>query len=286
MSANRWNRHAALGVGLGLRAAHVEAILAAPAPVVPFFELLAENFLGEGGRPRDTLARVGAVYPLVPHGVSLYVGSADGVDRAHLRRLRALADRVDAPWVTEHLCWGAAGGRTSHELLPLPFTPAVVRLCAEAIREVQDTLGRPFAIENVSSYLAWRDSTMTEADFVAEVAEAADCGILLDVNNVYVSAVDHGFDPRAYLARIPAERVAQLHLAGHVAEEGYLLDTHDQPVAEPVWALYAEALARLGPTPTIVEWDGDVPPLVVALAEVERARAIAAAVSPEVAGAR
>jgi hypothetical protein len=198
----------------------------------------------------------------------------------------ALADRVDAPWVTEHLCWGAAGGRTSHELLPLPFTPAVVRLCAEAIREVQDTLGRPFAIENVSSYLAWRDSTMTEADFVAEVAEAADCGILLDVNNVYVSAVDHGFDPRAYLARIPAERVAQLHLAGHVAEEGYLLDTHDQPVAEPVWALYAEALARLGPTPTIVEWDGDVPPLAVALAEVERARAIAAAVSPEVAGAR
>lgn len=262
-------------IGLGLRAAHVEAILASPTLVVDGFEILAENYDGDGGRPRDALAQLGARYPLVPHAVSTYIGSADGLDRAQLRRLRRLADAVDAPWVTDHLCWGAAGGRTSHDLLPLPSTPAVVRLCADAIRAVQDALGRPFAIENVSSYLAWRESTMPEWEFVAAVADAADCGILLDVNNVYVAAVNHGFDPRTYLAHVPAARVVQLHLAGHSVEDGYLLDTHDQPVADPVWALFAEALARLGPIPTIIEWDGDVPPLEVALAEVARARAIA-----------
>lgn len=274
MTAPRRHPHRDLGVGLGLRAAHVDD-LCASAPEVGWLELLAENYLVDGGRPLETLERIGRRYPLVVHAVGLYVGSADGVDRAHLARVRALADRVDARWVTDHLCWGAVDGRTSHDLLPLPYTREVVALCADAIRAVQDTLGRPFAIENVSSYLAWRESTMPEWEFVAAVADAADCGILLDVNNVYVAGVNHGFDPRAYLANVPATRVVQLHLAGHTIEDGYLLDTHDQPVADPVWALFAEALARLGPVPTIVEWDGDVPPLEVALAEVARARAIA-----------
>ena len=262
-------------IGLGLRAAHVDELLASPTPVVDGFELLAENFFGDGGRPRATLDRLRGRYPLVPHAVSTYVGAADGLDRAHLRRLRALADAVDAPWVTDHLCWGAAAGRTSHDLLPLPYTPAAARVCVDAIREVQDVLGRRFAIENVSSYLTWREATMPEWAFLAEVAEAADCGVLLDVNNVYVAAVNHGFDPRTYLAAVPAARVVQLHLAGHAARDGYLLDTHDQPVADAVWSLYAETLARLGPVPTILEWDGDVPPLAEVLAEVARARAIA-----------
>lgn len=270
-----WPLHRDLGVGLGLRAAHVDD-LCATAPDIGWLELVAENYLVDGGRPLESLERIGRRYPLVVHAVGLYVGSADGVDRAHLARVRGLADRVDARWVTDHLCWGAVDGRTSHDLLPLPYTREVAALCADAIRAVQDTLGRPFAIENVSSYAQWRESTMTEWDFVAEVAEAADCGILLDVNNVYVSATNHGWDPQAYLARLPASRIAQLHLAGHAPHDGYLIDTHDRAVADPVWALYADAVARFGPAPTLLEWDADLPPLATLLDEAARARAIAA----------
>lgn len=284
MSANRFNRHSALGVGVGLRGAHVEHVLTT-APVVDWFEIVAENFIADGGRPRDTLERVGARYPVIPHGVSLYVGSADGVDRDHLRRLKALARRVDAPWVSDHLCWGSVDGRTSHDLLPLPYTRGVARLCARAIREVQDTLEVPFAIENVSSYAEYRASTMTEWEFLAEVADQADCGILLDVNNIYVSSVNHGFDARVYLAAIPVERVAQLHLAGHAPHDGFIIDTHDRPVAAPVWDLYAETLARLGPTPTLLEWDAALPSFEEVQAEAAKAAAILATAARPVARA-
>lgn len=283
-AVTRWSTHRALGVGVGLRAAHVDELCATSAPV-GWLELLAENYLVDGGRPLATLERIGQRYPLVVHAVGLYVGAADGVDRTHLARLRTLADRVDARWVTDHLCWGSVDGRTSHDLLPLPYTREVAALCADAIRRVQDTLGRPFAIENVSSYARWRASTMTEWDFLAEVAEAADCGILLDVNNVYVSCTNHGWDASTYLARLPAARIAQLHLAGHTTRDGYLIDTHDHPVADPVWALYADAVARFGPVPTILEWDADLPPLATLLDEVARAAAIRAAASQDYARA-
>jgi len=275
MSANRFNAHARLGVGLGLRAPHVAQVLA-ERPAIDWFEVVAENFMVDGGRPRDTLERVTACYPVIPHGVALYLGAAQGLDRAHLARWKALVARVRPPWISDHLCWGSVDGGTSHDLLPLPYTPEVARLCAAAIREIQDTLEVPFAVENVSSYAEFRGSTMPEWAFLAEVAEKADCGILLDVNNVYVSSVNHGFDPRAYLAAIPAERVAQLHLAGHAAQHGFIIDTHDRPVAEPVWQLYAETIARLGPTPTLLEWDAELPSLAALAAEAARAAAILA----------
>jgi uncharacterized protein len=275
MAANRFNAHARLGVGVGLRAPHVEDVLA-ERPPIGWFEIVAENFMVDGGRPLDTLARVGAHYPIIPHGVALYVGAAQGLDPAQLARWKALIGRVRPPWISDHLCWGSVDGGTSHDLLPLPYTPEVAALCAEAIRRVQGTLEVPFAIENVSSYAEFVDSTMTEWQFVAEVAERADCGILLDVNNVYVSSVNHGFDPRAYLAAIPAERVAQLHLAGHAPQRGFIIDTHDRPVADPVWQLYAETVARLGPTPTLIEWDAQLPSLAALCAEAARAAAILA----------
>lgn len=276
MSSNRHNAYSTLGVGVGLRAPHVEHVLA-KAPRVAWFEVIAENFMVQGGRPRQNLERVRERYPVIPHGVALYVGSAGGLDREHLRRWAELIRRVDPPWVSDHLCWGSVDGRTSHDLLPLPYTPEVARLCAEAIREIQDTLERPFAIENVSSYAEFRASTMTEWQFLAEVAERADCGILLDVNNIYVSSVNHGFDPRTYLRAIPAERVAQLHLAGHAPHDGFIIDTHDRPVADPVWDLYAEALELLGPTPTLLEWDDQLPTFPELEAEAAKASALLAA---------
>jgi uncharacterized protein len=275
MSANRFNAYARLGVGIGLRAPHVEHVLA-ERPAVAWFEIVAENFMVDGGRPRATLDRVSAHYPVVPHGVALYVGAAQGLDRAHLERWKPLVRRVRPPWISDHLCWGSVDGGTSHDLLPLPYTREVAKLCAAAIREVQDTLEVPFAIENVSSYAELAGSAMTEWQFVAEVAELADCGILLDVNNVYVSSVNHGFDPRTYLAGIPAERVAQLHLAGHAAQHGCIIDTHDRPVAEPVWQLYEETIARLGPTPTLLEWDAELPSFEALCSEAARAAAILA----------
>jgi uncharacterized protein len=277
MSANRFNSHSQLGVGIGLRAPHVEHVLA-ELPAVDWFEIVAENFMVEGGRAFDTLDRVRPHYPLLPHGVAMYVGAAQGVDRAHLRRWKELVRRIEPPWMSDHLCWGSVDGRSSHDLLPLPYTGEVAKLCAAAIREVQDTLELPFAIENVSSYAEFRDSTMTEWQFLVEVAEQADCGILLDVNNVFVSSVNHGFDPRAYLRAIPSERVAQIHLAGHAAHHGFIIDTHDRPVAEPVWQLYQETLAQLGPTPTLLEWDSQIPSFQEIQAESAKAAAILAQV--------
>jgi uncharacterized protein len=272
MAGNRFNAYSDLGVGVGLRGPHLRDILDRTPPV-GWFEIIAENYLGDGGRPLHMLDRVMASYPVVQHGVSLYLGSAQGLDREHLRRLKALVRRTGTPWMSDHLCWGSVDGMTSHDLLPLPYTPEVARRAADAIRMVQDTLEIPFAVENVSSYAEYRASTMTEWEFVTEVAERADCGILLDVNNIYVSSVNHGFDPLAYLDGVPHGRVAQIHLAGHARHDRFIIDTHDHPVADPVWDLYARAIERCGPTPTLLEWDARLPSLDELLAEAAKASA-------------
>lgn len=265
-------------IGLGLRARHVRELLAdrrgaVDCPVeVGFLELLAENYMVEGGRPLEVAERIAARYPTILHGVGLYLGNAEGVDRAHLQRLTALAKRTNARWVSDHLCWGSVGGVTTHDLLPLPYTREAVALCVDGIRAVQDALGVPFIVENVSSYAAWRESEMEEWAFVSEVVEGADCGLLLDVNNIYVSALNHGFDALDYLDGIPAERVAQIHLAGHSRHTDCVIDTHDGPVDDAVWSLYAEALRRTGSVPTMLEWDAHIPPLAEVLREARRAR--------------
>ena len=258
MTANRFNGYTDLGVGIGLRPPHYPHILE-HAPPVAWFEIISENFMVDGGRPLAILDRILERYPVVQHGVSMYFGSADPLDREHLARLKALVRRTRTPWLSDHLCWGSVDGRYTHDLLPLPYTWEAVRVCAERIRQARDVLEVPVVVENVSSYAEFLESQMTEWQFLAEVAERADCGILLDVNNVYVSARNHGFDPRAYVDAVPADRVAQIHLAGHSTFEDYLLDTHDQPVADPVWELYRRAIERCGPTPTLLEWDDRIP---------------------------
>jgi len=264
------------GTGIGLRKEHFDASLAGDPSCrdVDFFEAISENFMIAGGRPLAVLERVRRDHPLALHGVSLSVGSAEPLDRAYLRRLKELVDRFQPAIVSDHLCWTRAGGHNSHDLLPLPFTREAARLCSSRILEVQDYLGRRILVENVSSYLEHAASEMTEADFVSAVAEEADCGILLDVNNLYVNARNHGIDPRAYLKTLPADRVAQIHLAGHEDHGDLVMDTHDGPVCDAVWRLYAEAVARLGGVATLVEWDANVPELPVVVAEARRAEAI------------
>ncbi len=260
-----------LGLGLGLRAPHAREILRRRPPL-GFLELLTENHL-DSDSPRGELAcELAAAYPVVLHGVSLNLGSVDPLDLAYLRRVAALAERTRARWVSDHLCFTGVGGRNSHDLLPIPYTEATLRHVALRVRAVQQLLGRPLALENPSSYLRFRSSTLSESEFLARLCAEADCALLLDVNNVYVSAVNHGFDPEAYLAELPAERVVQIHLAGHSARGGLLIDTHDAPVAAPVWELYASALRRFGRVSTLLEWDASIPPLDALLAELGRAQ--------------
>jgi uncharacterized protein (UPF0276 family) len=265
-----------LGFGLGLRVEHYEAILAEE-PAVDWFEVLTENYLVPGGKPLDYLMRIRARYPLAMHGVSLSIGSTAPLDREYLRQLKTLAARVEPAWVSDHLCWTGVAGRNTHDLLPLPYTEEALAHVVERVRTVQDFLGRRILLENVSSYVAFRDSRLTEWEFLREVAERADCLILLDVNNIYVSAVNHEFEPLAYLGAIPAERVQQIHLAGHEDHGDYLVDTHDHPVPDPVWQLYAAAVRRMGPVSTMIERDDHIPPLAELCAELEQARACAAA---------
>ncbi|HZE88330.1 MAG TPA: DUF692 domain-containing protein [Verrucomicrobiae bacterium] len=248
----------ALGHGVGLRRDHFERVLAAPTRV-GWFEVISENFMVKGGRPLDVLTRVRRDYPVVLHGVSLSIGTTDPLDDAYLARLKALAARVEPAWVSDHLCWTGVGGHNAHDLLPLPYTEESLAHVASRVARVQETLGRRIALENVSSYLTYTASAMTEWDFLRAVAEKADCGILLDVNNVFVSAVNHGFDPAAYLDALPVERVWQFHLAGHSDHGTHLLDTHDHPVRDEVWDLYRRAVARFGAVPALVEWDGNIP---------------------------
>lgn len=263
-----------LGFGLGLRPVHYPAILDSRPPV-DWFEIISENYLVPGGRPLHFLDAIRERYPIVMHGVSLSIGAPGPLNREYLRELKKLADRVDPPWFSDHLCWTGAHGKNLHDLLPLPYTEEAIRHVAVRIREVQEFMERPMLIENVSSYLTYRDSTLSEWDFLVAVAERADCGILLDVNNIYVSSFNHGFDPLAYLNAVPVPRVWQIHLAGHTNYGDYIIDTHDHPIVDPVWELYAHAVRRFGPVSTMIERDDHIPPLPELLAELDQVRRIA-----------
>ncbi len=268
-----------LGFGLGLRPEHYLEVLDGR-PAVDWFEIISENYLVDGGKPLHYLDRIREHYPMVMHGVSLSIGGSDPLDFEYLAALKRLAARVEPAWVSDHLCWTGIDGRNLHDLLPLPYTEEAIAHVAERVGRVQDCLGRRILLENVSSYVTYTDSCVSEWEFLSAVAERADCCILLDVNNVYVSAHNHGFDPLAYLDGVPGERVRQIHLAGHSHHGPLIIDTHDHPVPDPVWALYAEAIARLGPVSTMIERDDDIPPLDVLLGELARARLLAGSASP------
>jgi uncharacterized protein (UPF0276 family) len=267
---------APLGHGIGLRPKHYPRILEGQR--ADWFEVISENFMIPGGRPLAVLEQVRADTPVVLHGVSLSIGSTDALNLAYLDDLARLIARVEPSWVSDHLCWGSHGRRYAHDLLPLPYTEEAIDHVVGRVREVQDRLGRRILLENVSSYVAFRHSTMPEWAFISAIAEQADCGILLDVNNVFVSAVNHGFRAADYLAGLPADRIGQIHLAGHSDHGTHLLDTHDAPVRSEVWDLYRDAVRRFGALPTLVEWDDHVPPIEDVLAEAERARAAEAQV--------
>jgi uncharacterized protein len=262
-----------LGIGVGLRVPHYNAILK-DLPQVDWFECISENFMIDGGKPMYHLDAVREHYPMILHGVSMNLGSSDDLDAKYLKRLRALIDRVNPAWFSDHLCWGGVSGVNLHDLLPLPMTKKVAHHVADHIKQVQDEIGRIFVIENVSSYLTYRADEMPEWDFVSLVAETADCGLLFDVNNIYVSSRNHGFDPRVYVENIPHERVVQMHLAGHTDKGNYILDTHSDHVCPEVWELYRLACEKIGPCSTLIEWDDNIPELDVLLAEAELAKKI------------
>lgn len=273
MSALDWPR---LGFGVGLRAEHYPHVLA-QRPSVDWFEAITENYLDSGGRPLHVLEEVRRDYPLALHGVALSIGSTDPLDLDYLRRLRRLIDRIEPALVTDHLCWTGVAGRPLYDLLPLPYTEESLAHVTERVRRVQDVLGRRVALENPSTYVAFAHSRLGEWEFLAALADDADCGLLLDVNNVYVSAHNLGFDPWRYLDAIPVDRVAQIHLAGFSDMGTFLFDTHSAPVHDDVWALYRRSVRRFGAAATLVEWDADIPPFERLQAEAERARREAAA---------
>src|SRR6185369_2645012 len=248
------------GVGLGLRSCHYDHVLS-ERPGVPWFEVVSENFMGPrggaplAGRPLEVLERVRRDYPVALHGVSMNLGSCDPLDGEYLRRLKSLVDRVEPAVVSDHLCWTGADRQNLHDLLPLPYTEEALAHVSSRVRAAQARLGRRILVENVSSYVRYVHSEMAEWEFLSELCRRADCGLLLDVNNVYVSAVNHGFSAEDFLAGLPADRVQQMHLAGYSEAAGFLIDTHDHPVSDPVWRLYAEAIRRFGEVPTLIEWD-------------------------------
>jgi uncharacterized protein len=261
--------------GLGLRTTHYSAFLAEPQRV-DWLEIISDNYMVPGGKPLAMLDALRERYPMVMHGVSLSIGSAQGVDRSYLQALATLARRVQPAWVSDHLCWTGANGHQMHDLLPLPCTDEALRIVASNVRQVQDALGRRLVLENVSSYVEFKHSTMDEAQFLSALCAEADCELLVDINNIHVSAVNHGFDALDYLRQLPPGRVRQFHLAGHTDHGDHLVDTHDHPVAPAVWALYRQALERFGPVPTMIERDDDIPPLPELIAELDIARGIAA----------
>jgi len=263
------------GFGLGLRKEHYADFLAAQQPV-DFVEIISENFMASGGQPLRTLDAVRERHAIAMHGVSMSLGTSGGLDPDYLTALKALADRVDPLWVSDHLCWTQVGGFATHDLLPLPYTDEALSVCIANIAQAQDVLERPILVENPSSYITFTQSTMSEWQFLASLAQETGCYLLLDVNNIYVSSINHGFDPNLFLAGIPTDRVRQIHLAGHSqGPEGMLIDTHDAPVCDAVWQVYQAAVARFGPCATMIERDDAIPPLSELLDELAQARRLA-----------
>jgi uncharacterized protein len=270
MANNRWG-YPDLGFGIGLRSVHFEHILKNN-PTIDWFEVLSENYLDTGGRPLHILDQVAERYPVVLHGVSLNVGSTDPLDFEFLKKLKALGKRVNARWVSDHLCWTGVTGKNTHDLLPMPYTDQALRHTIQRVREIQDFLERPIALENASTYLEFSASKWPESEFISALAEEADCGILLDVNNVYVSSFNHGFDPKKYIDRIPKDRLVQMHLAGHTNKGTHILDTHSDYVIDNVWDLYRYAHRQLGGASTLLEWDANIPAFDVVHGEALKAR--------------
>jgi uncharacterized protein len=269
-----------LGFGLGLRPAHYQDILNKN-PKVDWFEFITEDYLIPGGNPLYYLDRIREKFPLVMHGVSLSIGSVDPLDIDYLKKMKKLSDRINPAWISDHLCWTGAQGINLHDLLPLPYTEEAINHVAERVLQVQDILGQRILLENVSSYITYEHSTMPEWEFLMAVVEKADCLILLDVNNIYVSAFNHGFDPMTYMNHISPSRVRQFHLAGHLNLETHIVDTHDHPIIGDVWDLYAESLRRFGRVSTLIERDDHIPPLKDLLKELNQARKIAKKVFAE-----
>jgi len=259
-----------LGLGIGLRTTHYPHILSEE-PEIGFFEILTENYLDTGGRPVHILDRIAERFRIVMHGVSMSIGSTDPINFDYLAKVKALAERTRALWISDHICWTGVLGRNTHDLLPLPYTEESLRHSVERIKTVQEFLERPLVLENPSTYLEFADDDMTEWEFVARLADEADCGLLFDVNNVYVSAYNHGFDPVAYINAIPGDRVCQYHLAGHTNTGTHILDTHSDHVLDPVWELYGHTLRTVGLRATLLEWDADIPPFEVVHQEVLKA---------------
>jgi uncharacterized protein (UPF0276 family) len=267
-----------LGVGLGLRTAHYGHVLE-ERPAVDWFEILSENYMQTAGRPMYFLDEIVERYPVVMHGVSLSIGSTDPLDRAYLSELRALRDRTNARWVSDHLCWTGVAGKNTHDLLPLPYTEESLRHVVDRVRQVQDFLGAPLALENPSSYVEYAGASMREWEFLARLAQEADCALLLDVNNVFVSAYNHGFEPRTYLDAVPFDRVVQLHVAGHTNHGTHIIDSHIGPVIDDVWRLAGEAWRRAGGVSVLLEWDAEIPSLEETHAEALRATQFLGAVA-------
>jgi len=272
---------APLGFGLGLRTEHYDAILK-DRPAIDWFEIITENYLIEGGKPHYYLDCIREHYPLVMHGVSLSIGSTDPLDWDYLQQVKQLANKIKPKWISDHLCFTGIQGKNTHDLLPLPYTNDTINHVVNRIKEVQDFLGERILIENVSSYITYRESEMTEWEFLATISEQADCLILLDINNIYVSATNHEFDPLDYLNAMPKKRVAQMHLAGHSDMGNYIIDTHDHDITTPVWNLYQTALKRFGMVSTLIERDDHIPALSELLNELNHAKQIAKATLTEV----
>jgi uncharacterized protein len=260
-----------LGLGVGLRTVHFDYILSQQ-PRVDWFEVISENFMDSHGRPRYVLEQIAERYPVVMHGVSLSIGSTDPLNWDYLRRLKALARDIKPLWISDHVCWTGVAGRNTHDLLPMPLTETSLKHVVERVRRVQDFLERPFVLENPSTYVGFTGSTLSEWEFISRMAEGADCGLLLDVNNVYVSSRNHDFDPEEFIRSVPAKRIVQFHLAGHTDCQTHLIDTHDNHVVDPVWKLYRLAHQLTGGVSTLLEWDARIPPFPVVHAEVLKAK--------------
>ena len=270
-----------LGFGLGLRPDHYTEILDGT-PNIDWFEFLAENYMVAGGRPLHMLDQIAERYPLVMHGVSLSIASTTPLNMDYLRDLKALAERARPKWISDHLCWTGVHGINLHDLMPVPYTSEALDHIIERVKKVQDFLGTRIALENVSSYVSFEQSEMTEWEFITELSTRADCWLLFDVNNVFVSSFNHNFDPMDFINGVPKDRVVQFHLAGHEHNDTYIIDTHDHAVCDEVWQLYAEALKRFGPVSTLLERDDHIPPLAELVTELDMARGIAAKTLPEI----